>query len=112
MDELLESAKKKENLNLGEVLELANKMGVEVRVTPEVKVFKGGIQGGKKVVLEVENEKELFKYKQMCEDEGLKTALIIDAGRTVVAPGTITCLGVEPCEEKDIDAITGKLKIL
>ena len=69
-------------------------------------------EGGKKVVLEVENEKELFKYKQMCEDEGLKTALIIDAGRTVVAPGTITCLGVEPCEEKDIDAITGKLKIL
>jgi len=69
-------------------------------------------EGGKKVVLEVANDKELFKYKQMCEDEGLKTALIIDAGHTVVAPGTITCLGVEPCEEKDIDVITGKLKML
>ena len=58
MDELLGSAKREENLNLDEVLELASKMGVEVRVTPEVKVFKGGIQGGKKVVLIPEKHSE------------------------------------------------------
>ncbi len=68
--------------------------------------------GGKKVVLKVKDEKELFKYKQMAEDNGLKTALITDAGHTVVEPGTITCLGIGPDEEEKIDKITGKLKIM
>ena len=68
--------------------------------------------GGKKIVLKVSNEKELFKYKQMAEDNGLKTALITDAGHTVVEPGTITCLGIGPDLEEKIDEITGKLKMM
>src|SRR3989344_2091733 len=68
--------------------------------------------GGKKVVLKVNDEKELFKYKQMAEDSGLKTALITDAGHTVVEPGTITCLGIGPDEEEKIDRVTGKLKMM
>jgi len=68
--------------------------------------------GGKKVVLKVKDEKELFKYKQMAEDTGIKTALITDAGHTVVEPGTITCLGIGPDEEEKIDRITGKLKMM
>ncbi len=68
--------------------------------------------GGKKVVLKVKDEKELFKYKQMAEDNGLKTALIQDAGHTVVEPGTITCLGIGPDEEEKIDKVTGKLKMM
>ena len=68
--------------------------------------------GGKKIVLKVNDEKELFKYKQMAEDIGLKTALITDAGHTVVEPGTITCLGIGPDEENKIDSVTGKLKMM
>ena len=68
--------------------------------------------GGKKIVLKVKDEKELFKYKQMAEDNGLKTALIQDAGHTVVEPGTITCLGIGPDEEDKIDSVTGKLKMM
>ena len=68
--------------------------------------------GGKKVVLKVNDEKELFKYKQMAEDNGLKTALINDAGHTVVEPGTITCLGIGPDLEEKIDSVTGKLKMM
>ncbi|MEK6892550.1 MAG: peptidyl-tRNA hydrolase Pth2 [Nanoarchaeota archaeon] len=68
--------------------------------------------GGKKVVLKVKDEKELFKYKQIAEDSGLKTALIHDAGHTVVEPGTITCLGIGPDEEEKIDRVTGKLKMM
>ena len=68
--------------------------------------------GGKKVVLKVKDEKELFKYKQMAEDDGLKTVLITDAGHTVVEPGTITCLGIGPDEEERIDRVTGKLKMM
>ena len=68
--------------------------------------------GAKKIVLKVNDEKELFKYKQMAEDNGLKTALITDAGHTVVEPGTITCLGIGPDEENKIDSVTGKLKMM
>ena len=70
------------------------------------------ISGGKKVVLKVKDEKELMKYKQMAEDYGLKTALVTDAGRTVLEPGTITCLGIGPDLEEEINKITGKLKMM
>lgn len=69
-------------------------------------------EGMKKVVLKVNEEKELFKFKQLAEDAGIKTALITDAGHTVVSPGTITCLGIGPDEEKKIDEICGKLKLV
>ena len=69
-------------------------------------------EGGKKIVLEVKDEKELFKYRQMAEDFGLKTALITDAGHTVVEPGTITCLGIGPDEEEKIDKVSGKLRMV
>ena len=69
-------------------------------------------EGGKKVVLKVNGEKELFKYKEMSEDFGLKTALITDAGHTVVEPGTITCLGIGPDGEEKIDKVSGKLKMM
>ena|SRR3989338_2626588 len=69
-------------------------------------------EGAKKVVLKVKDEKELLKYKQLAEDVGLKTALITDAGHTVLEPGTVTCLGIGPDEEGKIDRISGKLKMM
>ena len=69
-------------------------------------------EGGKKIVLKIKDEEELFKYKQMAEDAGIKTALITDAGHTVVEPGTITCLGIGPDEERKIDSVTGNLKMM
>ena len=68
--------------------------------------------GAKKVVLKVKDEKEMLKLREMAEDAGLKNVLITDAGHTVVEPGTKTCLGIGPDDEKKIDAITGKLKIM
>ena len=68
--------------------------------------------GAKKVVLRVDDEKELFKYMSVLENEGIKVALIKDAGHTVVEPGTITCLGVGPDLEEKIDKVTGKLKMV
>jgi PTH2 family peptidyl-tRNA hydrolase len=69
-------------------------------------------EGMKKVVLEIANLQELYRYKQQAEDLGLTTAVITDAGHTVVAPGTTTCLGIGPDDEEKIDKITGSLKIL
>lgn len=75
-------------------------------------VKKWRAQGSKKVVLKVENLEELHKYNQMAKDIGLTTALITDAGKTVIAPGTETAVGIGPDEEERIDKITGNLKII
>ena len=69
-------------------------------------------QGMGKIVLHVADEKELFKYKQKAEDAGLVTAMITDAGRTQLEPGTITCLGIGPDDAQKIDKVTGKLKLV
>ncbi|MBU0615283.1 MAG: peptidyl-tRNA hydrolase Pth2 [Nanoarchaeota archaeon] len=69
-------------------------------------------EGMKKVALKVADQKELIKYKQEAEDLGLVVALICDAGRTVVEPGTVTCLGIGPDKEEKIDKVTGHLKML
>lgn len=68
-------------------------------------------EGGKKVVLKVADEKELLRFKEFADGSGLRNALIIDAGKTTVEPGTVTCLGIGPDEDKKIDRITGSLKI-
>ena len=69
-------------------------------------------QGMKKVILKVNDERELLDYKKMAEDAHLACALIIDAGRTELEPGTLTCLGIGPDKAEKVDAITGKLKMV
>ena len=69
-------------------------------------------EGMEKVVLKVKDEKELLHYFQLAKKADLVTALITDAGHTVVAPGTKTCVGIGPNEEEKIDNITGKLLLL
>ncbi len=69
-------------------------------------------EGMAKIVLKVKDDKELIKYFQLAKDEGLTASLITDAGRTVIAPGTKTCVGIGPGEEEKIDSITGDLSLL
>jgi peptidyl-tRNA hydrolase, PTH2 family len=68
--------------------------------------------GMKKSVLKVVDEKEMFTYQQLAKNEGLVTAVITDAGRTVVEPGTKTCMAIGPDDAEKIDKVTGKLKLL
>tara|TARA_Y100000310_G_C20567552_1_gene756299 strand:- start:494 stop:832 length:339 start_codon:yes stop_codon:yes gene_type:complete len=69
-------------------------------------------EGAKKVVLKVANEKELLDFHRKARVAKLSTALITDAGRTEVAPGTKTCLGIGPDKDERIDKITSSLKML
>ena len=69
-------------------------------------------EGMAKIVLKVKDEKELIKYFQIAKDDGLTASLITDAGRTVIAPGTKTCVGIGPDDEEKIDKITGELSLL
>jgi PTH2 family peptidyl-tRNA hydrolase len=68
--------------------------------------------GQRKVVLKVEDLEELQSYVKLASSNGLHVALITDAGRTQVDPGTVTCLGIGPAPESEIDRITGELKML
>lgn len=70
------------------------------------------VQGMKKVVLKVNDEKELYKYIQQAKDSGLPTSVITDAGKTVVAPGTTTCGAIGPYKEEVIDTLTKDLQLL
>jgi len=69
-------------------------------------------EGAKKVVLKVSNLKELNRLYKKVKAAGLPCCLIRDAGLTQLKTGTITCLGIGPAEEKRIDKISGKLKLL
>jgi len=69
-------------------------------------------EGMKKIVLKVKDEKELLEYKKKAEDLGLVTALVIDAGKTFLPPGTITCLAIGPDKDEKIDKITKNLKLV
>ncbi len=69
-------------------------------------------EGMPKIVLKVKDEKELISFFQKAKDEDLVSSLITDAGRTVVEPGTRTCVGIGPDEEEKIDWLTGKLSLL
>ncbi len=70
------------------------------------------LQGGKKIVLEVNSEGELISIYEKARRAGLPCALVVDAGYTEIPPGTKTAVGIGPEESKKIDKITGHLKTL
>jgi peptidyl-tRNA hydrolase len=69
-------------------------------------------EGMKKSVLKVDCEEELRSLLIHAKQQGLKTGLINDAGRTFLEPGTTTVLGIGPDAEEKIDKITSHLKLL
>ncbi|HJW96749.1 MAG TPA: peptidyl-tRNA hydrolase Pth2 [archaeon] len=69
-------------------------------------------EGSKKVVARAETLKELLDLQKKARSLGLPCSLIRDAGRTQLKPGTITCLGIGPAPESQMDKVTAKLKML
>ncbi|RLI91854.1 MAG: peptidyl-tRNA hydrolase [Candidatus Altiarchaeales archaeon] len=69
-------------------------------------------EGQKKSILKCKNLDELIQIYERAKESRLPTALIRDQGRTEIPPGTITCVGIGPAPEDEIDKITGNLKLL
>lgn len=69
-------------------------------------------QGMAKIVLKVADERELYTFVQRAKSCGLAACTIMDAGRTVVEPGTVTCGAVGPALAQELDDIFSKLKLL
>ena len=68
--------------------------------------------GMPKIVVQCASDEALKGLAAKAEAAGLPALLVRDAGRTVVEPGTATCLGIGPAAPKDIDAITGALALV
>lgn len=69
-------------------------------------------EGSKKIVLKINSMKEFEKVEAQLKKAKVPFVVIKDAGLTQLKRGTVTALGVGPVEEKKVDKITGKLKLL
>ncbi|HHT19105.1 MAG: peptidyl-tRNA hydrolase Pth2 [Euryarchaeota archaeon] len=69
-------------------------------------------QGGKKVVVQVKNQEELFEVYELVKAADIPSFLVRDAGHTELPPSTVTCLGIGPDKDERIDKITQDLKLL
>jgi PTH2 family peptidyl-tRNA hydrolase len=67
--------------------------------------------GQQKVVLKVNGESTLFELADTADREGLPHAVIRDAGRTQLDPGTVTALAVGPGPDDTVDRVTGDLPL-
>ncbi|KAK2828825.1 hypothetical protein Q5P01_019859 [Channa striata] len=67
--------------------------------------------GQPKVVVKAPDEDTLINLLSHAKEVGLPVSLIQDAGRTQIAPGSRTVLGVGPGPAKLIDIVTGDLKL-
>jgi len=69
-------------------------------------------QGSPKIVVKCEGEDQLQSLERAAKLKGLMTYVVCDAGKTQVAPETLTALAIGPGPIADIDSVTGSLKLL
>ena len=68
--------------------------------------------GQAKIALKIEGEKEMQELQAKAQALGLVTYIVEDAGRTQIAAGSRTVLGIGPAPVKVIDSIASHLKLL
>ncbi|KAL9032209.1 MAG: hypothetical protein Q9214_008070 [Letrouitia sp. 1 TL-2023] len=69
-------------------------------------------QGQATIVTQVSSEEDLLVLQAKAVSLGLCAQVVRDAGRTQIASGSATVLGVGPGPKKVVDAVTGGLRLL
>jgi peptidyl-tRNA hydrolase len=69
-------------------------------------------RGQSTVVVQAKSEEELLTLQAQAMSLGLCARVIHDAGRTQIAAGSATVLGVGPGPKSVVDGVTGGLKLL
>jgi peptidyl-tRNA hydrolase, PTH2 family len=69
-------------------------------------------QGQAKVALQVKSEDELLELQAKAISLEIVAEVIADAGRTQIAAGSHTVLGIGPAPKSVVDLVTGHLKLL
>ena len=67
---------------------------------------------GETIIAVKANEKTLHAIIKIAEKKGIHCGVVCDAGKTEVAPDTITVGYVGPDTDKKIDKLIGQLKLL
>jgi PTH2 family peptidyl-tRNA hydrolase len=67
--------------------------------------------GQPKVVLRVDSADALDEVVAAAHAARLSVETIADAGRTQLAPGTLTCAAIGPADDEAVDAVTGELRL-
>jgi PTH2 family peptidyl-tRNA hydrolase len=68
--------------------------------------------GQPKVVLKASSAEQLQDIAALASAAGLPVETVLDAGRTQVTPGTLTCCAIGPADSQRIDVVTGSLALL
>ena len=69
------------------------------------------VGGQAKVALQVRSEDELLMLQAAAMSLSLTAKVIHDAGRTQIAAGSATVLGIGPAPKSLVDQVTGGLKL-
>ncbi|KAG0717659.1 Peptidyl-tRNA hydrolase 2, mitochondrial [Chionoecetes opilio] len=69
------------------------------------------MNGQPKVVVKVDDEASMMDLSALAREVGLRVSIIQDAGRTQIAPGSRTVVGIGPGPVELIDQVTGHLKL-
>lgn len=80
------------------------------RRDPVLRVWEEG--GQPKVTLQVSDEEAMLELYTRAKQIGVPTYIVVDAGRTQVAPNSRTVMAVGPASEKEVNEVTGRLKLL
>ncbi|KAJ9662533.1 hypothetical protein H2201_006021 [Coniosporium apollinis] len=84
-----------------------------LRQNPDSPILKRWERYGQmKVALQVKNEEELEMLQAQAVSLGMCAQVIHDAGRTQIASGSATVLGIGPAPKSMVDQVTGHLKLL
>ena len=84
-----------------------------VRADPAHPVLKRWERLGQaKVALKVDTEEDMLMLQAQAVSLGLCAQVIHDAGRTQIASGSATVLGIGPAPKSKIDEVTGHLRLL
>lgn len=86
----------------------------EMKITKITSAMENWINGlFTKICVSVNSEKELLSIFQQAKDNNIPCSLIQDAGLTEFGGiPTYTAVAIGPAEDKDVDTITGNLKLL
>lgn len=66
-------------------------------------------EGFKKIVLKVPSIKEIITLEGKCIEQNIPFYTVYDFGLTELDPNTLTCIGIGPDLNENVDKITGKL---
>jgi PTH2 family peptidyl-tRNA hydrolase len=66
-------------------------------------------EGFRKIVLKVPSAKEIIALEEKCIEQNIPFYTVYDFGLTELDPNTLTCIGIGPALNENIDKITGRL---